>query len=133
MRFIKKNKKTTLLCKLLAVLILIQPLVPALAMAVLHGSSPQGTNHHHTTQPPVNMGGHQHTTQGSVDQDSLPADDQNAVNDCCAAAVCCAGINSDGPLPTVFPKAGTPVEYQVHFQAITLPIEIKPPRSLWRS
>ena len=138
MRFIKKNNNTTLLCKLLIMLMLFQPVASSFAMAALAGPSPRDFPQHESIQPPVDSGAHHHSTLeslGGADQPSAPTGGHHSVNDysvddCCATALCCPGVVSNGSLSAVFTTVGQPLDSPVHFQAITLPIEIKPPRPL---
>lgn len=138
----------------LMLLLLIQPVGLPLAMAGTAdhhtGVTPESSADHHShpaanhRQPSRSQSDHaypyQHAIQaqyGHQTRDNLTQDNVTQDNvtqdiepeDCCNTAACCpAAVTHSGAPGPLTAGAATPLEFRVSFQAITPPIEIKPPR-----
>lgn len=101
-------------------LLLIQPIGAASVMA---GSDTSDSVVQHNAE----MTSHQHFNHAANPEDTQ-SPDQHSIMDCCATAACCPAVISSRILKPLAANCLTQFEFRVSFQAITLPIEIKPPR-----
>ena len=107
---------------LLTLLMLMQPVAMSFAMTGSH------TSVHHAGA----MGTLQHADHLAVDRrQTLPNEHHHtSADDCCATALCCpAAVTDTRTQNTPAVNATTQFEFRASFQAITLPVEIKPPRN----
>jgi hypothetical protein len=129
MRFAKKQNIRIPLSLLLTLLMLIQPF--GFSFAMTDSSAPA---HHTPAHHIAAVAEHHHSEHTPADQMQNPEnEDATMAGDCCATMVCCPAVtNTCAPkIPMASPV--TQYEFRVSFQAITLPIEIKPPRHVLAS
>jgi hypothetical protein len=134
MRFKKKQKLIATLIAAIMLFLLIQPIGLAWAMNTGDMSRFHGAAHSSDTIVPAQPHSNHDTMfdahPASGDSHHTSGSGVTGDGDCCATAVCCPAVTNNGIRRVSAGGAVTDFEFRVSFQAIALPIEIKPPRHL---